>query len=57
MSNWKKTLLTFKVFLPIIIKSVINLWQEILDAYEENNMQQLHQTAEAVEYYSNQKGV
>lgn len=57
MSNWKKALLAFKVFLPIIIKSVINLWEEIMDAYDKNNIAELQKTAALVEQYSQKEKI
>ena len=53
MSKWRKVLLALKVFLPILVKGVIDLWNEILDAYEENNIAQLNQIGEKVEEYKN----
>lgn len=49
LNKWKKILLALKVFLPIIIKGIIDTWKEILDAYDENNMQALAYIAEEVE--------
>lgn len=51
MSKWRKVLLALKVFLPILVKGIIDLWNEILDAYEENNLANLHAIGEKVEEY------
>lgn len=41
ISTWKKKLIAFKVFLPIVIKAIIQLYEEIMEAYDEQNMQRL----------------
>lgn len=38
-----------KVFLPIVVKAIIDLWKEIIDAYDENNLNELHAMADVVE--------
>ena len=55
MSKWKKTYLAIKVFLPILIKGILELWNQIMEAYEENNLKQLHETAEIVEELAKEK--
>lgn len=37
MSKNKKIILAMKVFLPLLIKSIINLWEQVTDAYSEQN--------------------
>lgn len=42
LTKWKKILIALKVFLPIIISGIIDTWKEIVDAYDDNNIEQLH---------------
>ena len=55
LTKWKKILLALKVFLPIIIKGIIDTWKEILDAYDEKNMEALAYIAEEVENLANKE--
>lgn len=42
LTKWKKILIALKVFLPIIIGGIIDTWKEIVEAYDDNNIEQLH---------------
>lgn len=48
--NWKKMLIGIKVFAPILIKGLVELWNELLDAYDKNNLDKLAQVREETEY-------
>lgn len=49
MKKYKKILLTLQVFLPILIKGILNLWNEIMEAYEDSNIEQLNLMGEYAE--------
>ena len=55
MNKTKKIILTLKVFVPILVKGLLNLWQEIMEAYEENNVKQLNLMGELSEKYMREK--
>lgn len=42
-----------KVFLPIVIKGVLDLWNEIMDAYSEHNQAQIEITKQQMEKLNN----
>lgn len=46
MNKWKKIFLATKVFLPILVKGIIDLMSEIFEAYDKNN-------EKANQYYAN----
>lgn len=49
MNKTKKIVLILKVFLPILVKGIVQLYENVVDAMDENNMKINYEMKEALD--------